>query len=150
MTASPRRSKVQLSVHSTCSSRLASLHCQYLLSADLCLAPGIPDEAWFCKGCLEKFGEAGPPAWTTFGPGDRCIATFEDDKNPESKAKWICKVLDIQVIPNIRGLPLVPLSAMPPGTQLSAFSTVSMILPVPTCMYLYVVVSGIGTKQCQL
>jgi len=57
---------------------------------------GIPDEAWFCKGCLEKFGDAGPPAWTAFGPGDRCVATFEEDKTPGSQAKWVCKVLDIQ------------------------------------------------------
>ena len=65
---------------------------------------GIPDEAWFCKSCLVKFGEAGPPAWTAFGPGDRCIATFEEGKNPESKAKWICKVLDIQVRQNGDGV----------------------------------------------
>ena len=57
---------------------------------------GIPEESWFCCDCLAKFGDAGPPAWTSFNIGTKCVACFEDDKRPESQAKWVCKILDIR------------------------------------------------------
>jgi hypothetical protein len=28
--------------------------------------------------------------------GDKCVARFVEDKKPESEAKWVCKILEIQ------------------------------------------------------
>jgi hypothetical protein len=76
---------------------LPPLPCPSVLKKDSArLETGIPDDDWFCRSCLAKFGAAGPPAWTAFGPDDACVACFEDEKRPGSKAKWICKIRFIE------------------------------------------------------
>ena len=85
--------------HGLCLAVCARLRARARFCARACSRarqPGIPDDDWFCRSCLTKFGDAGPPAWTAFGPGDSCVACFEDEKRVGSLAKWVCKVKIIE------------------------------------------------------